>query len=73
MPSGAVQRSPFPNHPSCLKTGSSEEGATAKASDLEEPLELGLVVASFLRGSPETSEDEGDRMPLEPTVTEFSQ
>ena len=29
--------------------------------------------ASFLRGSPGTSEDEGNRMPLEPVVTEFRQ
>ena len=64
---------PAPNCPSGLKTGSSEGGATSKGSDLEEPPELGPVVASFLRGLPETSEDKGDRMPPEPTVTEFSQ
>ena len=64
--------SPAPNCPSGLKTGSGEEGATAKGSDLEEPLELGLVVASFSRGLPETSKDKGDRTPLEPTITEFS-
>ena len=52
---------------------SSEEAATAKGLDLEEPPELGPEVASFLRGSLGTSEDEGDRMPPEPTVTEFSQ
>ena len=48
-------------------------GATGKGSDLEEPLELGPEVVSFLRGSPETSRDEGYVMPLEPTVLEFSQ
>ena len=41
---------PAPNCPSGQKTGSGEEGAPAKGSDLEEPLELGPVVASFLRG-----------------------
>ena len=64
---------PASNHPFGPKTGSGEEGATAKGSDLEEPPELGPVVASFLRGSPETSKDEGDRMPPEAAVTEFSQ
>ena len=55
------------------KTGSREEGATSKGSDLEEPLELGPEVASFLRGLPETSGDEGNVMPPEPIVLEFSQ
>ena len=64
---------PAPNHPTGPKTGSSEEGATGNSSDLEEPPELGLVVASFFRGSPETSIDEGDMVPLEPMVLEFSQ
>ena len=64
---------PAPSHPADSKMGSSEEGTTSKGSDLEEPLELGLVVASFLRGLPGTSKDEGDRMPPEPVVLEFSQ
>ena len=64
---------PAPNCPTGPRTGSGEEGATGEGSDLEEPPELGLVVASFLRGSPETSKDEGDVMPLEPVVLEFSQ
>ena len=62
--------------PSCLadpKTGPGEQGSNGKGSDLKEPPELKLVVASFLRGSPETSEDEGEETPLEPTVLEFSQ
>ena len=58
--------------PTDLKTGPSEEGATGKGSDLEEPLELGPALAFFLRGSPEASKDEGDRMPPEPTVLEFA-
>ena len=73
MLSGAVWRPPAPNHPTGPKTGSSEEGATGKGSDLEEPLELGQAVASFLRGLLEPSEDEGNRMPPEPVVLEFSQ
>ena len=52
-----------PITPTGPKTGSREGGATGKGSDLEEPAELGLVLASFLRWSPETSEDEGNRMP----------
>ena len=52
---------------------SSKEAASIEGLDLEEPLELGPEVASFLRGSMGTSEDEDDRMPLEPAVTEFSQ
>ena len=64
---------PAPNHLTDPKTGSGEEGATGKGSDLEEPPELGPEVASFLRGSPETSGDEGDMMPPEPAVLEFSQ
>ena len=64
---------PAPSHPTDPKMGSSEEETTSEGSDLGEPPELGLTVASFLRGSPETSEDEGDRMPPEPAVLEFSQ
>ena len=64
---------PAPNCPTDPKTGSIEGGATGKGSDLEEPPELGPEVASFLRGSPETSGDEGDMMPPEPVVLEFSQ
>ena len=48
---------PSPNCPTDPKTGSGEEGATSKGSDLEEPLELRLEVASFLRGLPDTSGD----------------
>ena len=43
---------PASNCPTGPKTGSSEEGATGKGSDQEEPPELGPVVASFLRGLP---------------------
>ena len=64
---------PTPNCPSGPRTESSKEAAATKGLDLEEPPDLGPEVASFLRGLPGTSKDEGDRMPLEPTVTEFSQ
>ena len=62
-----------PNHPTDPKTEPGKEGATSEGSDLEESLELRLEVASFLRGSLETSGDKGDVMPLEPMVLEFSQ
>ena len=55
------------------KTGLSEEGATDKGSDLEESPELKPAVAFFLRGLLEASRDEGNRMPPEPAVLEFSQ
>ena len=64
---------PALNCPTNPKTGSGEEGATGKDCDLEDPLELRPEVASFLRGSPETSGDEGSVMPPGPTVLEFSQ
>ena len=64
---------PAPNCPSGQRTESSEEATTTEGSDLEETPELGLEVASFLRGSLGTSEDKGNGMPLEPTFTEFSQ
>ena len=68
-----VEEPPAPNHPTDPKTGSREEGATSKGSDLEEPLELGPEMVSFLRGSLETSGDESNVMPPEPAVLEFSQ
>ena len=64
---------PAPNCPPSLRMESSKEAATTEGSDLEEPLELELEVASFLRGSIGTSEDKDNRMPPEPAVTEFSQ
>ena len=70
---GVVWRHPCPQPPHWPKDRVWWGGATDKGSDLEEPPELGPAVASFLRGSPETSKDEGNRAPLEPTVLEFSQ
>ena len=62
-----------PTHPTDPKTRPGEEGTNGKDSDLEEPLELKPAVASFLRGSLDTSKDEANRMFLEPWVLEFSQ
>ena len=64
---------PAPSHSTDPKTELGEQGSNGKGSDLEELLELKPMVASFLRRSPETSEDEGRETPLEPTVLEFSQ
>ena len=71
--SGVILRPSAPNCPSGLRTESSEEATATEGSDLEEPPELGPDLASLLRGSLGTSKDEGDKMPLEPVVTEFSQ
>ena len=62
--------------PSCTtdpKTEPSEQGSNDEGSDLEEPPELKPRAASFLRGLPKTSEDEGEETPPEPPVLEFSQ
>ena len=67
------EKPPAPNCHSGLRMEYSEEAITTEGSDLEEPPELGLEVASFLRGSPGTSEDEGNGISPEPAVTEFSQ
>ena len=64
---------PAPSHPTNPKTGPGDHESNGKGSNLEEPPELKLMVASFLRGLPETSEDEGKETPQEPTVLEFSQ
>ena len=66
------EEQPAPIHSADPKTQLSEEGSNGRGSDLEEPLELKPMVASFLRGLPETSEDEGEKMPPGPTVLEFS-
>ena len=62
--------------PSCTtdpKTEFSEQGSNGNGSDLEELPELKPMVASFLRGSPKTSEDKDEETSLEPLVMEFSQ
>ena len=54
------------------KTQLGEEGSKGRGSDLEELSELKLMVASFLQGSPETLDDEGEKMPPEPVILDFS-
>ena len=49
---------PVPSHTANPKTEPSEQGSNGKGSDLEELPEFKPMVASFLRGLPETSEDE---------------
>ena len=49
-----------------------EEGSEGRGSDLEELPELKLTVASFLRGSPETLDKKGKKMPPEPTILDFN-
>ena len=64
---------PTPSRPIDPKTKPSEEGTNGKGSDLEQLPELKPAVVSFLRGLPDTCEDEANRMSLEATVMEFSQ
>ena len=58
-----------------LKGGKRQSEPSAEAaprgSDLEEPPELKPMVASFLRGLPETSDEEGKKMPPEPDILDF--
>ena len=52
---------------------SGKEGSQGRGSDLEELPELKPMVASFLRGSLGTSDDEDEKMPLEPNTADFGQ
>ena len=47
-------------------------GSKGGDSDLGEPLQLKVEVASFLQGSSETSEDEDEEMLPEPSVSKFT-
>ena len=49
-----------------------KEGSQGGGSDLGELPELKPTVASFLQGSPETSDEEGINMPPEPNIMDFS-
>ena len=49
-----------------------KRGPEGRGSDLEELPELKLMVASFLQGLLETSDDEGEKMPPEPAILDFS-
>ena len=52
---------------------SGKEGPEDRDSDLGELPELKPAVASFLQGSPETLDAEGEEMPLEPAVLDFAE
>ena len=62
---------PAPYQPSRKSPESSEEAAAPEDSDLEEPPELELELACFLRGSIGNSKEEGEKVPLEPPIEEF--
>ena len=64
---------PVPSQSANPKTPPGEEGSEGGGSYLEELPELKPMVASILQGLPETSDDEGEKMPLEPTILDFSQ
>ena len=49
-----------------------EEGSQGRGSDLGELPELKPTVASFLQGSPETLDQEGENTPQEPDIIDFS-
>ena len=63
---------PAPSHLADPKTEHGEQGSNGDGSDLGKLPELKLMVATFLRGLLETSKDQGEETPLEPTVLEFS-
>ena len=50
-----------------------KEGCEGRDSDLGEPLELKPAVASFLQGSPEILDEEGEEMLPEPPVSNFAE
>ena len=59
---------PVPSQSADPKTLPGEEGSEGRDSDLKELPELKPMVASFLQGSLETSDDEGEKMPPEPAI-----
>ena len=62
---------PAPSQSTNPKMPPGEEGSQGRGSDLEELPELKPTVASFLQGSPETLDEEGEKMPPEPDITDF--
>ena len=52
---------------------SGKEELEGKEANLGDLLELKPVMASFLWGSPETLDDEGEKMPLEPVVSDSAE
>ena len=61
-----------PGQSASPKMPSDEEELKGDEANLEDPLELKPVVASFLWGLPETSGDKGKKAPLEPTVLDLA-
>ena len=64
---------PAPSQSTNPEMPSGKEGFEGGESDLGEPPELKPVVASFLWGSPETSDEEGNETPPEPAVLDFAE
>ena len=62
-----------PSQPADPEIPSGKEGSKGRDYDLGEPPELKPAVASFLQGSPETLDNKGEEMPLEPTVLDFAE
>ena len=62
-----------PNQSANPEMPSGKGGSKGRDSDLGEPPELKPAVASFLWGSPEISDNEGEKTPLEPTVLDFAE
>ena len=64
---------PVPSQSASPEMPSGKEGSEGREADLEELPELKPAVASFLQGSPETLDDEGEKMPLEPAVSDSAE
>ena len=64
---------PAPGQSTDPKMPLGKEGSQGGGSDLEEPLELKPTVASFLQGSLETLDKEGEKTPPEPNIMDFGQ
>ena len=62
---------PAPSQSTNPKMPPGKEESKGRGPDLEEPPELKPTVASFLQGSPETSDKEGKKMPQEPDIMDF--
>ena len=64
---------PAPSQSADPDTPSGREGSEGRDFNLGEPPELKPAVASFLWGSPKTSDDEGKKTPPEPTILDFAE
>ena len=63
---------PAPSQSANLKMPPGKEGSQGRGSDLGELPELKLTVASFLQGSPETSDEEGEKTSPEPDIMDLT-